>query len=203
MSGTTRTSVQATIAAFILCCAAMPITAAEQAVSNKVVAKYLTEAKDLAGGKRWDAAWGALEKAERVADLSPYEKAKIDEYKAYVLTQQHKYAEAGALFEQLAKSESASAQERNDKSVTTVSRKLRSSICARSSTRNRRVRRKQLSRNNRTIPRSWSLPVNPNISPEIIAAQLPEPLSSWRPPCAKEVSRGKHRCKYCWTPTTS
>jgi tetratricopeptide (TPR) repeat protein len=115
MSGTTRTSVQTTIAAFILCCAAMSTTAAEQAVSNKAVAKYLTEAKDLAGGKRWDAAWGALEKAERVPDLSPYEKAKIDEYKAYVLTQQHKYAEAGALFEQLAKSESASAQERNDR----------------------------------------------------------------------------------------
>ena len=98
MSGTTRTSVQTTIAAFILCCAAMPTTAAEQAVSNKDVAKFLTEAKDLASGKRLDAAWGALEKAERVPDLSPYEKAKIAEYKAYVLTQQHKYAEAGALF---------------------------------------------------------------------------------------------------------
>ena len=115
MSGATRTSVQTTIAAFILCCAAMPTTAAEQAVSNKDVAKYLTEAKELAGGKRLDAAWGALEKAQRVPDLSPYEKAKIDEYKAYVLTQQHKYAEAGALFEQLAKSESASAEERNDR----------------------------------------------------------------------------------------
>jgi len=115
MSGATRTSVQTTIAAFIICCAAMPTTAAEQAVSNKDVAKYLTEAKDLAVGKRWDAAWGALEKAQRVPDLSPYEKAKIDEYKAYVLTQQHKYAEAGALFELLAKSESASADERNDR----------------------------------------------------------------------------------------
>ena len=115
MTGAARTSVQTTIAAFILCCAAMPTTAAEQAVSNKDVAKYLTEAKDLAGGKRWDAAWAALGKAERVPDLSSYEKAKIDEYKAYVLTQQHKYAEAGALFEQLAKSESASAEERNDR----------------------------------------------------------------------------------------
>jgi tetratricopeptide (TPR) repeat protein len=115
MTGAARTSVQNTIAAFILCCAAMPGAAADQAVSNKDVAKYLTEAKDLAGGKRWDAAWSALEKAERVPDLSPYAKAKIDEFKVYVLTQQHKYAEAGALFEQLAKSESASAQERNDR----------------------------------------------------------------------------------------
>ena len=115
MSGTTRTSVQTTIAAFILCWAALPTTAAERAVSNKDVAKYLTEAKDLAGGKRWDAAWTVLEKAERVPDLSSYEKAKIDEYKTYVLTQQHKYAEAGALFEQLAKSESASAEERHDR----------------------------------------------------------------------------------------
>ena len=32
---------------------AMPSTAAEQTVSNKDVAKYFTEAKDLAGGKRW------------------------------------------------------------------------------------------------------------------------------------------------------
>ena len=111
MSGATRASVQSTIAAFILCCAALPTTAAEQAVSNKDVAKYLTEAKDLVGGKRWDAAWAALEKAERVPDLSPYARAKIDEFKAYVLTQQHKYAEAGALFEQLAKSESASYME--------------------------------------------------------------------------------------------
>jgi Tfp pilus assembly protein PilF len=115
MSGAARAFAQTTLAAFILCCAAMAATAAEQAVSNKDVAKYLTEAKDLAGGKRWDAAWIALEKAERVPDLSPYARVKIDEFKAYVLTQQHKYAEAGALFELLAKSESASADERNDR----------------------------------------------------------------------------------------
>lgn len=114
MTGAIRTSVQTTIAVFLLCCAAMPSTAAEQAVNNKDIAKYLTEAKDLASGKRWDAAWAALEKAERVPDASPYAKYKIDEYKGYVLTQQHKDAEAGALFEQLAKSESASPAERID-----------------------------------------------------------------------------------------
>ena len=115
MTGAARTSVPTTIAALILCCAGMPSTAAEQAVSNKDVAKYLTEAKDLASSKRWDAAWAALEKAERVPDPSPYARDKIDEFKSYVLTQQHKYAEAGALFEQRAKSESASADERNDR----------------------------------------------------------------------------------------
>jgi hypothetical protein len=115
MTGVTRTSVQTTIAAFILCCAATPGIAAEQAVSNKDVAKYLTEAKDLAGAKRWDAAWAALEKAERVPDQSVYAKDKIVEFKLYVLTQQHKYAEAGALFEQLANSESASAEQRNER----------------------------------------------------------------------------------------
>jgi tetratricopeptide (TPR) repeat protein len=115
MTGAARTSVQTTIAAFILCCAAMPGTAAEQAVNNKDIAKYLTEAKDLAAGKRWEAAWAALEKAERVPDASPYAKDKIGEFKGSVLTQQHKYAEAAALFEQLAKSESASADERNDR----------------------------------------------------------------------------------------
>src|SRR5262245_56993647 len=105
MIGAARTSVQTTIAAFILCVAAMPVSAAEQAVSNKDVAKYLTEARTLAGGKRWDAAWAALEKAERVPDTSPYTKYKIDEFKGYVLTGQHKDAAAAALFEQLAKSE--------------------------------------------------------------------------------------------------
>jgi tetratricopeptide (TPR) repeat protein len=114
MIGAARTSVQTTIAALILCCAAMPGTAAEQAVSNKDVAKYLTEAKTLAGGKRWDAAWAALEKAERVPEASPYAKYKIDEFKGYVLSQRHKDAEAGALYEQLAKSEVATAAERND-----------------------------------------------------------------------------------------
>lgn len=114
MTGTARTSLQAAIAAFILCCAVTPSSAAEQAVSNKDVAKYLTEAKDLAGAKRWDAAWAALEKAERVPDVSPFTKYKIDQFKGYVLSQQHKDAQAGALFEQLAKSESASADERND-----------------------------------------------------------------------------------------
>jgi tetratricopeptide (TPR) repeat protein len=114
MTRAARTSVHATIAAFILCCAAMPGTAAEQAVSNPDVAKYLTEAKNLAGAKRWDAAWAALEKAARVPDASPYAKYKIDEFKGYVLIQQHKDAEAGALFEQLAKSESASGDQRND-----------------------------------------------------------------------------------------
>ena len=114
MTGRARTSVRTTIAAFILCCAAMPTTAAEQAVNNKDVAKHLTEAKDLAAGKRWAAAWAALEKAESVPDASPFSRYKIDEYKAYVLTQQHKDAEAGALYEQLAKSESASADGRID-----------------------------------------------------------------------------------------
>jgi tetratricopeptide (TPR) repeat protein len=47
--------------------------------------------------------------------VSAYARDKIGEYKGYVLTQQHKDAEAGALFEQLAKSESATAEERNDR----------------------------------------------------------------------------------------
>jgi tetratricopeptide (TPR) repeat protein len=115
MTAAARTSVPTTIAALILCCAAVPASAAEQSVNNKDVAKYLTEAKDLAGGKRWDAAWAALEKAQRVPDASPYARDKIGEFKGYVLTQQHKYAEAGALFEQLAKSESAAADQRNDR----------------------------------------------------------------------------------------
>ena len=114
MTRSARASVQATGAALILCFAAVPSYSAEQAVSNKDVAKYLTEAKSLAGAKRWDAAWTVLEKAARVPDVSPYAQYKIDEYKGYVLTQQHKDAAAAAVFERLAKSESASAAERNN-----------------------------------------------------------------------------------------
>ena len=114
MIRTARASVQLAIAAFMICSPIVASTAAEDAVTNKDVAKYLTEAKKLAGGKRWDAAWAALEKAERVPDASPYAEYKIDEFKGYVLTQQHKYAEAGAIFEQLAKSASAATDERTN-----------------------------------------------------------------------------------------
>ena len=160
-------------------------------MNNKDVAKYLTEAKDLAAGKRWDAAWAALEKAERVPDLSPYDKDKIDEFKGYVLTQQHKYAEAGALFEQLAKSESASADERNDRLKKASQFYMRAKqyekvgACGGSGSRE-------------TTERSGAPGACRSVqdtSPEIFAAQPPEPLSSWQLPSAKEVSRRKHRCK--------
>ena len=189
MIGAARRSVQTTIAAFILCCATVPGTAAEQAVSNKDVAKYLTEARSLAGGKRWDAAWAALEKAERVPDASPYTRYKIDEFKGYVLTQQHKDAEAAHC-----SSSSRNPQRLRLSSATTISRQLRSCTCAPSSTRNRRVRRKQRSRANRTIQRSSSLPASPDTSPGTFAVQPPGSLSSWQLPSAKEDIRRKRRC---------
>jgi tetratricopeptide (TPR) repeat protein len=169
----------------------MPSTAAEQAVSNKDVAKYLTEAKELAGAKRWEAAWTALEKAERVADASPYSKYKIDEYKGYVLTQQHKDAEAGALYEQLAKSESASADQRIDHL------KKASQLY---------MRAKQYEKSGRVAEAALEKQPNDPALLELAGQSRylagdfrvppPESLSSWQLPSAKAVSRRKRRCKY-------
>ena len=194
MTGAARTSVQTTIAAFILCCVAMPGTAAEQAVSNKDVAKYLTEAKDLVRGKRWDAAWAALEKAERVPDTSPYTRDKIDEYKVYVLTQQQQYAEAGALFEQLAKSESAAPDERNERLLKASQLYLRA---------------KQYDKSARVA--ETALEKKPN-DPALLelAGQARYLAGDFRGAAARiaqlvaatEGSRRKRRCKYSWTRTT-
>jgi len=106
---TARASIQAALVAFILGCAMAPDADAASAVTNREVAKHLTEAKKLAASKRWDAALAALGKADRVPGGSAYAEYKIDEFRAYVLTQQRKYTEAGQLFERLAKSDLASA----------------------------------------------------------------------------------------------
>jgi hypothetical protein len=86
--------------------------AAEQAVTNKEVAKHLTQAKKRAGGKQWNAALAELTKAEQVREASPYAQYKIDEFKAYVFTQQRQYDKAAAVFAKLGKSDQASPAER-------------------------------------------------------------------------------------------
>jgi tetratricopeptide (TPR) repeat protein len=97
----------------VLLCAAAPIftvRAAEgQAVVNAQVAKQLTEAKKLAGSKQWDAALAALKKARAVPEKSLYADYKINEFTAYVLTQQKKYREAADVFEQIVDSRQAPA----------------------------------------------------------------------------------------------
>ena len=85
--------------------------AAEQAIQNRDVANALTEAKKQAAKKQWSAALASLDKADGVAGKSAYADYKIDEFRAYVLTQQRQYGAAAAVFEKLAgSSEAPSAQ---------------------------------------------------------------------------------------------
>ena len=102
----------AAIAAFVLFGSAGLSAAAEQAVTNKEVAKHLTQARKLAGNKQWQAALAELARAERVEEGSPYARYKIGEFKAYVLTQQRNYGAAAGVFEQLGGSDQASASDR-------------------------------------------------------------------------------------------
>jgi tetratricopeptide (TPR) repeat protein len=102
----------AVIAAFVLAGSVGLSSAAERAVTNKEVAKHLTQARKLAGSKQWKAALDELTKAQQVREGSPYARYKIDEFRAYVLTQQRNYGEAADVFEQLGRSDQASADDR-------------------------------------------------------------------------------------------
>jgi hypothetical protein len=109
----TRTaSIQAAVAAFMLCWSVAPTSAAEQAVTNRAVAKYLTEARKLAASEQWEAALTALNNAEQVPAASPYAEYKISEFRGYVLTQQRKYGDAAAVFEHLASADLATPGDR-------------------------------------------------------------------------------------------
>jgi len=85
-----------------LMCVAAPASSADQAVTNRQVAKHLTEAKKLAGSKRWDDALAALDAAAQVPEASSYAEYKIDEFRGYIFTRQNRYADAAGVFERLA-----------------------------------------------------------------------------------------------------
>jgi hypothetical protein len=90
------------------------VQAAEpDAVIHKEVAQAITEAKKQLAHKHWDAALAALRKAERSAQKTDYAEYKIQEFKAYVLTQQRKYAQAAPIFAKLGESKQASEQQRS------------------------------------------------------------------------------------------
>lgn len=108
----TRCVRAAVIGAFVVSGSVGLSSAAEQAVTNKEVAKHLTQARKAAGSKQWNAALEELAKAEKVPEGSAYARYKIDEFKAYVLTQQRKYGNAADVFEQLGSSDQASAGDR-------------------------------------------------------------------------------------------
>lgn len=77
------------------------------AVENKQVAEALLEAKRLAGKKRWAPALEAVRTAKGVPDKSDYAEYKIDEFEAYLLTQQRSYSQAAQVFERMARSDNA------------------------------------------------------------------------------------------------
>jgi uncharacterized protein HemY len=86
--------------------------AEKDAVTHKDVAKAMTQAKELADKKQWNAALAALRRAEQAPEKTSYAEYKIDEFKGYVLTQQRKYEEAADIFARIAQSKEASSQER-------------------------------------------------------------------------------------------
>ncbi|HSC07788.1 MAG TPA: tetratricopeptide repeat protein [Steroidobacteraceae bacterium] len=87
---------------------AVSVPAAEQpAVENRQVADALTEAKELADGKKWDAALAALRRAQQVPGKSAYAEYKIEEFTGYVLAQQRRYGDAASVFARLAESDQA------------------------------------------------------------------------------------------------
>jgi Tfp pilus assembly protein PilF len=76
-------------------------------VENKQVGEALVEAKKQAGRKQWSKALAAVRKGQAVPDKSAYAQYKLDQYEAYLLTQQREYAKAARAFEQLARSDNA------------------------------------------------------------------------------------------------
>jgi tetratricopeptide (TPR) repeat protein len=84
------------------------------AVRNPQIAAFLSDAKNLSAKKQWSGALAAVKKAQAVPKKSVYEEYKIDEFMAYLLTQQGQHSEAASVFEQLANSKNASPRERAD-----------------------------------------------------------------------------------------
>ena len=117
MSMDRRVSSLTAVVAALVMSFAVPSFAAQsggekEAVINKEVAKAITEARKQVERRQWDAALAALKTAERLPQKTNYAEYKIQQFKAYVLTQQRKHAQAAAIFAKLGASEQASTQER-------------------------------------------------------------------------------------------
>jgi tetratricopeptide (TPR) repeat protein len=104
---------------FLASAAVQAGAAQKSAIENEEVAKPILEAQKLAAKKQWNAALAALMKAREVPDKSPYAEYKIDEFLAYIYTQQRKYAEAAEVFERMIASGQAP-QNKQDDHVKTV-----------------------------------------------------------------------------------
>jgi tetratricopeptide (TPR) repeat protein len=88
--------------------------AEKAAIENAQVAKLYGEAKKLAERKQLGEAVTTIKKAQAVPEQSAYSEFKLNEYLAYLLTQQKKYAEAAAVFEQLVSSKQATPASRSE-----------------------------------------------------------------------------------------
>lgn len=101
-----------------MCCILMPgigAHAAEKAaIENAQVAKLFGDAKKLSERKQWGEAVTAIKKAQGVPEQSAYSEYKLNEFLAYLLTQQKKYADAAAVFEQLVTSKQATPASRSE-----------------------------------------------------------------------------------------
>ncbi len=76
------------------------VAAEEQKVSAKV-GKPLQEAQQAAQAKQWDLAISKIREAESIADKTPFEQFKINEFAAWVYISQKKYGEAAGVYEKL------------------------------------------------------------------------------------------------------
>jgi len=80
------------------------------AVRNPQVARLLSQAQELSAKKQWTAALTAINRAQAVPNKSAYADYKINEFRAYLLTQQHKPLQAAAVFEQMVSAKQAPAE---------------------------------------------------------------------------------------------
>jgi tetratricopeptide (TPR) repeat protein len=99
-----------------MCLAALPmipVLAAEKAaVENPQVAKQISDAQKLSAKRQWSEALAAIKKAQAIPGKSAYSEYRLNEFLAYLLTQQKKYAEAAAVFEQMVNSKVATPETR-------------------------------------------------------------------------------------------
>lgn len=84
--------------------AVLPLQTVQAADEGKVgvkVGKPLQEAQTAAQAKQWETALSKIREADAVADKTPFEQFKINEFSGYVYISQKKYGEAAAVYEKL------------------------------------------------------------------------------------------------------
>lgn len=91
--------------------APVAVYAAEEGKVGVKVGKPLQEAQQAAQSKQWETAISKIREADAVADKTPFEQFKINEFAGYVYVSQKKYGEAAAAYEKLLNSGFLSAEQ--------------------------------------------------------------------------------------------